>query len=253
MFRRFSVVFAMGIALAGGNASACSVSNSSGSDSSLEIWIEIEHLEKSPRLSIVISSTEKVGAVQFDLVFPANDVLQKIEPTELLSSGLMESNLIQPGRIRLAVVSSEAILGTGALAKLTFDYLSVSNPESEIRLENVKGWHLESLEEIHIEVGGTTLIDSETALSPNKKIDALLQTDEKKLGGETLPGSFESMDRGEIRKMIIEIMQTTEPITRPVQIVLPGWISFVGGAGSMLALVLMIQLCCSKNLLWRKK
>lgn len=116
-----------------------------GQDPSCQLWIQLPADETATEVSLQINSTAKIGAIQFDIVFDPKQTFEAIEPAELLPSALLESNLVEPGRLRVATVSSEPISGVGTLAKMKFAAGSSLVSEQEFRIENLKAWDLDSL------------------------------------------------------------------------------------------------------------
>jgi hypothetical protein len=215
-------------------------SDSNGSEGRPKIWIRANREGPATELTIEISSDEKIGAVQFELIFPVAGDFQHIEPASLLSSALMESNIIEPGRLRVAVVSSEALLGSGEFATLRFGSLPVSNPEMQLRLENVKAWHLESLAEVPVKVEKTIgdekkLVGSAVEASP-LSLHAQSQSIQE--------GSQELTDpavREEIRRVVFGVLRELDLYPPTPSAHLSGWVSFAAGVFSTMLIVFLIS------------
>lgn len=251
------IAFTMVAAIATSVGHAANHSNLTSPDKPLQIWLHLNSIPTGTELKVEISSTENVGALQFEIVFPPEGVAGQIEPAALLPSALMESNLVEPGRLRVAVVSSEPILGSGTLAKLVFDSVTSLNPETDFRIENIKAWHLDSLAALPVEVASTEAVgqqitlDSAQPVEPNEPTQPVAKPNENHVASEFGREPLGLMGRDEIRKMIVEVWQTLESNPRPVQLVLPSWVSFLSGAGSMLIVLLLLRMCCSKLSAWR--
>ncbi len=90
-------------------------------------------------LPIAIRTGSKgLGALQFDLSYdPAILAPVKVEPGRLLS-GLTEFNITSPGRLRVALATSEALTDEGEVLRATFRALATG--QSSLRVENARAW-----------------------------------------------------------------------------------------------------------------
>jgi hypothetical protein len=211
-----------------------------GSDELQKIWIRANREDPVTELTIEISSKEKIGAVQFELVFPAVGVFQQIEPAALLPSALIESNILEPGRLRVAVVSSEPITGSGEFARLRFASLPVSNPATELRLENIQAWHLESLAAVPVEAGKTMLVGGETVQKPNENIILPTPADEVGLVSQTRESS-NPIARDEIRKIVFDVLRELNLSPQTASAKWSGWVYFAAGVVSTLLFMFWIS------------
>lgn len=107
------------------------------------------------RLTVQTSTLPDVGAAQFDLVFDPGKLEQpELLAGKLLGDALLESNLVAPGRLRVAFVSSEPLSNAGELIVFqAIDSGSSPNIEPEARLENVKAWKSADSTELAIQLG----------------------------------------------------------------------------------------------------
>jgi len=93
------------------------------------------------KVPIRMNSPIGIGAVQFEIVYdPAVVRFKGVENGSLLPTGLVESNVVQPGRARVALVSSEEVKGTGVLLLAEFEVLAGPAGVTAIGLEAVRGW-----------------------------------------------------------------------------------------------------------------
>lgn len=95
------------------------------------------------KIPVRFNSPVGIGAAQFDLVFdPAVLKFKGVENGSQLPSGLVESNQVQPGRVRVALVSNEEIKGTGVLLLAEFEMTAGPEASTSVNLESARGWDL---------------------------------------------------------------------------------------------------------------
>lgn len=93
------------------------------------------------KVSIRSKSPVAMGALQFDLVYdPAMVRFKGIENGPLLTAALVEANVVEPGRARVALVSNEEVKGDGVLLIAELDILEGPSGTTSIGLEAVRGW-----------------------------------------------------------------------------------------------------------------
>jgi len=93
------------------------------------------------KVPIQLNSSKGMGALQFELVFdPASSRFSGIENGPLLSAALVESNVVEPGRARVALVSNEPVQGAGVLLVAEFEVLVGPDGPLSFGLEAVRGW-----------------------------------------------------------------------------------------------------------------
>jgi len=84
------------------------------------------------------TGTSRLGALQFDLTYdPAVLEAVKVDPGRLLS-GLTDFNITSPGRMRIALATSEGISGEGEILVASFRVLREG--QSSLRIENARAW-----------------------------------------------------------------------------------------------------------------
>jgi hypothetical protein len=182
-----------------------------------------------------------VGAAQFDLVFNPEQLKQpELIAGNLLSNALLESNLVSPGRLRVAFVSSEPITGPGELVFL-WDANTATSPSRDfsIRLENAKAWKSVDSSEVAIDLNSTVNLPAVPAKAVAKQP---IQTDAQVT---TLSPSSHPMSQATTTNNTVTLTQPT-PLQVQVQLTLPGWFTFAAGALTTLVIGSLI-------LLWMRK
>lgn len=97
----------------------------------------------SAKVPIQFNSPVGVGAVQFELVFdPAALKFKGVENGPHLPAGLVEANEVQPGRVRVALVSNEEVKGAGVLLLAEFELTPGPVGATSVNLESVRAWDL---------------------------------------------------------------------------------------------------------------
>lgn len=90
------------------------------------------------KIPILIQGAQDLGALQMDLVFdPAVLEVESVEPGALLS-GLVDSNAVAPGRLRIAMATSQAVNGDGELLTISFKVLG--GGQTPLTPEMVEAW-----------------------------------------------------------------------------------------------------------------
>lgn len=115
------------------------------------------------QVPIQIEGAKGIGAIQFDVFYDAS-VVQAQPVTRGIVAGnnaLMDSNVVQPGMLRVVFATTEAISSDGIFATMRFTVTGKSGQRSAIKLENTQAWeagtHAEAL--IKTEPGNVTVTD----------------------------------------------------------------------------------------------
>lgn len=110
---------------------------------------------------INIEGAKGIGAVQFDLVYDPS-ILKAQSITRGPAAGdnaLLESNVIQPGRMRAVYAATDGIKSDGVFATARFVVTGNSGQSSALTLESSRAWepitHIEAL--VNTEAGKVTV------------------------------------------------------------------------------------------------
>ena len=101
-------------------------------------------------VSVQVTNAQGMGPLQFDLVFdPA--ILEPLDPAvtegSLPAGAMIESNCVEPGRLRVAMISGKAVTGSGEVAVCHFRVTGEAGRSGSLQLENGRAWdHLQNLE-----------------------------------------------------------------------------------------------------------
>ena len=220
-----------------------SIESDRSTDQSL-IWLQCDRQADVESWTIELETTELIGAIQFELVFPESANVTQSVAGQLLTSALLETHLVAPGRLRVAVISSEPIVGRGTLSSLNFESLPDSLTDTAFRLENIKAWHQESL--AAVELGTAPLVRTGnpprlTGSSATSSIQSPHEAADADAVTNTVPTTF---DRTELEQLIVSILRERAWDPRPVQLVLPHWTAFVAGAATMLLVMWLRATTC---------
>ena len=209
-------------------------------------WVEIAEQQSGneasqSRFTVQTSALPEVGAAQFDLVFNPEQLKQpELLAGTLLSNALLESNLVSPGRLRVAFVSSDPISGPGDLVVLRDLNGDVSTSrELGVRLENAKAWKSIDSSEVAIDLTSTVtlpVVPAKAVVKPSSQTDAQVTTPSP---------SSNSMSQATTTSSTVTLAQPT-PLQVQVQLTLPGWFTFAAGALTTLVIGSLI-------LLWMRK
>lgn len=220
-----------------------SIESDRSTDQSL-IWLQCDRQADMESWTIELETTEPIGAIQFELVFPESARVTQSAAGQLLTSALLETHLVAPGRLRVAVISSEPIMGRGTLSSLSFESLPESLTETAFRLENIKAWQQESL--AAVELGTTPLVSTGNPprLSGSSATSPIQSPHEAADAGTLTHPVPTSFDRAELEQLIVAILRERAWDPRPVQLVLPHWTAFVAGAAAMLLVMWLRATTC---------
>lgn len=191
------------------------------------IWAQSEDAFKASVVSVAESTSEaqagirfataqKIGAGQLELVFdPERMELLALEAGENLSSALLENSLLQPGRLKVAFVTTEPVVGAGELLRLHFG-LRGEWTQTPLAIENFRAWNDDTVEVPVIVESGKI----------SRPIPVL---------ADQAPGP-------------VVVSPSTPPVTPQVviQYLIPGWVYALGGAGATTILFLLILLLRQK-------
>ncbi len=91
-------------------------------------------------VGINISEAKNMGSTQFNVSYdPAVLSAKEVAAGELLGGALLESNISEPGLIRVAVAGAQ-VEGSGNLIKLVFDVKGKQGDESAIAIKDIRAW-----------------------------------------------------------------------------------------------------------------
>lgn len=90
---------------------------------------------------VEVQTAITAGAAQMELSFDP----QKLrwiggEAGTLTAATLLETNLIAPGRAKLAFAGGDQVTGNGSLFLLTFEWIGTDREPAEIRWDGVRAW-----------------------------------------------------------------------------------------------------------------
>jgi len=209
-------------------------------------WVEIAEKQSGnepvpSRYIVQTSALPEVGAAQFDLVFNPEQLKQpELLAGTLLSNALLESNLVSPGRLRVAFVSSDPISRSGELVVLR-DLNGEISPTRELRvlLENAKAWKSVDSSEVAIDLTSTVTlpaIHAKAVVKPSSQTDAQVTTPSP---------SSNSMSQATPTSSTVTLAQPT-PLQVQVQLTLPSWFTFTAGVLTTLVIGSLILLLIRK-------
>lgn len=93
---------------------------------------------------IRILSSIGLGAVQFEIIYDPEVIRFKgLKKGLLLPESIIESNLVQPGRVRVGLVSPQEVKGVVVLLTAEFEMLAGPTTTTSIDLEAVRSWDRE--------------------------------------------------------------------------------------------------------------
>lgn len=115
---------------------------------------------------ILVKDAQGVGALELELTYdPGVLELIEVQPGAILS-GLVDFNVLQPGRVKIAMATSQAVNGSGELFVISFKVTAAG--QSPLGLENVLAWEQANSQEMTANLkpgafktsGGTTVAGS---------------------------------------------------------------------------------------------
>ena len=214
------------------------------------IWAQLEPSGKagSPgafRVIVRASALPEIGSAQFDLVLaPELERPPVINPGNLLGNALLDSNEIQPGRLRIAFVSSEPLPEQGELLTIECQLKDLAKSSPSLQLENVKAWKVTDSSEVDIRIGQSELNPTaqSTAMTPLVSPGAQLPiAPEHQVTANPFPATLP------LAINLPESIQITVSSPLDIRIELPGWFYFFVGASSTLVFGLLALLVCKRS------
>ena len=113
------------------------------------------------QVPLQVSGATNLGALQFDVRYDPQ-VLQIANVTRgaLAGNGLVDSNASESGKLRIGVVTTDALNGDGVIANANFKIIGRAGTNSALTIENARAWetpsHLEIL--VNVEAGRVNVI-----------------------------------------------------------------------------------------------
>lgn len=100
------------------------------------------------RVPVLVREAQGVGALELELTYdPSVLEAQSVEPGPILS-GLVDFNVVKPGRLKIAMATSQAVNGSGELFLVMLKVLS--SGQSRLGLENVAAWEQANSQEMTV-------------------------------------------------------------------------------------------------------
>ena len=118
---------------------------------------------------ITTDKCEGMGALQFDLIYdPAIAEPESVDAGAALSNALIEFKIKSPGRLGVALISSEAVTESGELLKIKFKPIPKAAGATTLEIEGQLAWdHKNNLEMlITTAPGSLTLTSGSSELIP---------------------------------------------------------------------------------------
>lgn len=120
------------------------------------------------QVPIQATAAPGVGALHLELTYDAKVLQAQTVEKGTLASGnaLMDSNTSEPGRIKMGLVSLDALKGDGALANVTFKVIGDAGTRSALNIENAQAWESGTHAEILVktEAGKVTIASASPSL-----------------------------------------------------------------------------------------
>lgn len=93
------------------------------------------------RIPIVVTAEKTVGAAQLELQYdPSRLRWVGGEAGELTANTLVDANLLEPGRVKIAFAGGEDVHGTGALYLPEFEWMDSQPGTTPIKFAGVRAW-----------------------------------------------------------------------------------------------------------------
>ncbi|MCE9606044.1 MAG: cohesin domain-containing protein [Planctomycetia bacterium] len=90
---------------------------------------------------IVVTAEVTVGAAQWELLYdPARLRWVGGDAGHLASGTLIDANLLEPGRAKIAFAGGEDVKGTGEIYRADFEWIGNQTEPTGIRFANVRAW-----------------------------------------------------------------------------------------------------------------
>jgi hypothetical protein len=105
-------------------------------------------------IPVRLNNANNLGSLSFDLTYnPSSLTCTEVKLTKMAEGAMVESNSKEAGKVRIALISSKGITGSGDIVTLLFSPGSAED-SSSLELREVEAY------------GATTLIDIRTEVSP---------------------------------------------------------------------------------------
>lgn len=121
---------------------ACLTANIAGQAAQFNVRVgtDTKSTGTSVTIPIVVATESPAGAAQMEVVYDATR-LRWVSGTAgpLTANSISDSNLISPGRVKIAFAGGEDVKGTGTIYLATFEWISPGGP-SAIQLTGVRAW-----------------------------------------------------------------------------------------------------------------
>jgi hypothetical protein len=111
---------------------------------------------------VVAEAASGLGALQTEVVFdPQHLEPLGVEAGSLLANALLDGNIVDRGRLRVALVSGEPVAGSGELLVLRFKVLGGVGKTASIELAKARAWNHAHTVAMHVDVqpGQLTVVE----------------------------------------------------------------------------------------------
>lgn len=114
-------------------------------------------------VDVTVEGGSDVGAIDMALRFDPTVIRYRtIETGPAARSSLMEANEIEPGRVLVALVSSEGLVSDGLLVQLGFEVVGNKGDKSAISIESANAYHFEKLIDLPLKpIDGELVVTAE--------------------------------------------------------------------------------------------
>ena len=90
---------------------------------------------------IVVTAEAAVGAAQLELLYdPARLQWVSGDPGKLTANTLIDANVLEPGRVKIAFAGGEDVRGTGTIYQAVFEWKGTQAGATRIRFAGVRAW-----------------------------------------------------------------------------------------------------------------
>ena len=105
-------------------------------------------------VAIKLSNAKNLGSLSFELIYDASRLeCAEAKAAKLAEGAMFEANLKESGRVRIALISSKGITGTGDVVTLVFKPIGAGGT-SELGLRDVQANTATTLVDVRVEVSG---------------------------------------------------------------------------------------------------
>ena len=92
-------------------------------------------------IPIVVTAEVTVGAAQLELLYDPNRLRWVSgDAGSLTANTLVDANLVEPGRVRIAFAGGDEVRGTGEIYRATFEWTASDPGGTTLRLAGVRAW-----------------------------------------------------------------------------------------------------------------